>query len=111
RDRCAVAAVLIAACRSARPPIRWLPCVPRGNADTMGVMRLLCLTIALVLASCGDDSDCCDVKKDASIDAPVMNRVEVARVPVTVNLDVDMLFVVDDSVSTIDKQTNLKNAF
>ena len=73
-------------------------------------MRLLCLAWVLVLASCGDDSDCCDTPKDAAVDA-ALPRVEVARVPVTPNLDVDMLFVVDDSVSTLDKQTNLKNAF
>ena len=36
---------------------------------------------------------------------------EVARVPVTANRDIDLLFVVDNSPSTLDKQTNLKNAF
>ena len=36
-------------------------------------------------------------------------RTEVARVPVTVNRDVDILFVIGDSPSMLDKQTNLKN--
>ena len=38
-------------------------------------------------------------------------RVQVARVPVVKNTDVDLLFVVDDSPSMLDKQTNLKNNF
>jgi hypothetical protein len=38
-------------------------------------------------------------------------RTEVARVPVTPNRDVDLLFVIDDSPSMLDKQANLKAAF
>jgi hypothetical protein len=38
-------------------------------------------------------------------------RAEVARVPVLPNRDIDMLFIVDDSPSMLDKQTNLKAAF
>ncbi len=61
---------------------------------------------AAVLASC-DDNDCCTV--DAMPDVP--GAVEVARIPVIANRDVDLLFVIDDSPSMLDKQTNLKNAF
>ena len=71
-----------------------------------------CGVLVALLASCGDD-DCCAVDDDAAVTGDAMSdgRVEVARVPVVANLDVDMLFVIDDSPSTLDKQTNLKNAF
>jgi hypothetical protein len=72
---------------------------------------LVCL---LVLSSCGDD-DCCTVAQDARNDGAPPDAdpsyVEVARVPVTANADVDMLFVIDDSPSMLDKQANLKNNF
>ena len=47
----------------------------------------------------------------STIDAAPDGRSEVARVSVTPNLDVDMLYVIDDSPSMTDKQTTLKNAF
>ncbi|NVB77134.1 MAG: hypothetical protein HOV81_01950 [Kofleriaceae bacterium] len=67
---------------------------------------------ALVLAGC-DDDDCCKVDPDAGApgDGAGDGRVEVARVPAVANSDVDLLFVIDDSTSTLDKQTNLKNNF
>lgn len=81
------------------------------------VTRLLCLAAAMPLASCGGN-DCCTVQ-DAAIDAPadapadamVDPYAEVARIPLLLNNSVDLLFVVDDSPSMLDKQTNLKNAF
>lgn len=71
------------------------------------VMRLLCVAAAVPLASCGDD-DCCSTLHDAAIDTSVDAMeppyVEVARIPVTLNRDLDLLFVVDDSPSMLDKQ-------
>jgi hypothetical protein len=72
-------------------------------------MRLLYLMLALPLASCGGD-DCCKLPLDAANDANDP-YVEVARVPVTVNRDVDLLFVIDDSPSMLDKQANLRANF
>jgi hypothetical protein len=66
-----------------------------------------------MLASC-DGDDCCTVTPDAAAPGDTGSggdRVEVARVPAVANNDVDLLFVVDDSVSTLDLQTNLKTAF
>ncbi|HEY5951773.1 MAG TPA: hypothetical protein VIV40_40035 [Kofleriaceae bacterium] len=46
------------------------------------------------------------------MDGPLADpRTEVARVPITPNRDLDLLFVIDDSPSMLDKQTNLKSAF
>lgn len=80
-------------------------------------MRAWLCVCALVLTGC-DDDDCCKTDPDASVSQDTgsgsgsgSDRVEVARVPVALNRDVDMLFVIDDSPSTLDKQTNLKNAF
>src|SRR5215208_485095 len=42
---------------------------------------------------------------------PQQGRVEYKDIPVTVNRNIDILFVVDDSPSMLDKQTNLKNNF
>jgi hypothetical protein len=75
------------------------------------VMRSVWVACAAVLAGCGGDSDCCELKFDAAVPDAGPGRVEVARVPVVVNVDVDMLFVIDDSPSMLDKQTNLKNSF
>ncbi len=72
-------------------------------------MRIALLAMLLALASCGDD-DCCEVASDAAgMPDASDGRVEVARV--TPARDVDMLFVVDDSPSTLDKQTALTQAF
>lgn len=70
--------------------------------------------LAALLPSCGGN-DCCEMAHDAAvqIDAPGQGdgRVEVVRVPVTTNRDIDLLFMIDDSPSTLDKQTNLKSSF
>src|SRR5688572_14515095 len=42
---------------------------------------------------------------------PQQGRVEFKDIPVTVNRDIDILFVIDDSPSMLDKQTNLKTNF
>jgi hypothetical protein len=42
---------------------------------------------------------------------PEQGRVEYKDIPVTVNRDIDILFVIDDSPSMLDKQTNLKANF
>lgn len=42
---------------------------------------------------------------------PQQGRVEYKDIPVTVNRDIDILFVIDDSPSMLDKQTNLKANF
>src|SRR5262245_58212135 len=71
-------------------------------------MKPICVAVAWLLASCGGDDTCCELFPDGSLPD---GRVEVARVPAHANRDVDMLFVVDDSPSTLDKQQNLKAAF
>ena len=72
-------------------------------------MRIALLAMVLALASCGDD-DCCTVTSDAAgMPDASDGRVEVARV--TPARDIDMLFVIDDSPSTLDKQTALTQAF
>ena len=43
--------------------------------------------------------------------SPEQGRVEYKDIPVTVNRDIDILFVIDDSPSMLDKQTNLKANF
>lgn len=42
---------------------------------------------------------------------PQQGRVEYKDIPVTVNRNIDILFVIDDSPSMADKQANLKNNF
>src|SRR5215510_4872314 len=50
---------------------------------------------------------------DRSIDEvnPLQGRVEAKDIPVNVNRDLDLLFLIDDSPSMADKQTNLANNF
>lgn len=43
--------------------------------------------------------------------SPEQGRVEYKDIPVHVNRDIDILFVIDDSPSMLDKQTNLKKNF
>ncbi len=43
--------------------------------------------------------------------SPEQGRVEFKDIPVAVNRDIDILFVIDDSPSMADKQANLKNNF
>ena len=73
------------------------------------MLKLFLVTSVVVLVGCGDD-DCC-VIADASIDADPTLREEVASIAATPNRDVDLLFVVDDSPTMLDKQTSLTNAF
>lgn len=42
---------------------------------------------------------------------PEQGRVEYKDIPVTVNRNIDILFVIDDSVSMADKQTNIRENF
>ncbi|HSD90530.1 MAG TPA: hypothetical protein VLB44_23555 [Kofleriaceae bacterium] len=79
-------------------------------------MKRLLVGLALV-SGCGDD-DCCKVTMDAAVpDSPGptqdanLSLTEVALVPATVNRDVDLLFIIDDSPSMLDKQANLKSSF
>ena len=71
------------------------------NAVTLS--SLLGLTVVGLLAGC----------PDRSISQPDINqgRVEYKDIPIKVNRDIDILFVIDDSPSMSDKQTNLKNNF
>jgi hypothetical protein len=71
-------------------------------------MRFLYLVCLLPLASCGGDDDCCPTLHDGGAGD---GRVEVARVPVTVNRELDLLFVIDDSPNMLDKQMSLKSSF
>jgi hypothetical protein len=71
------------------------------NAVTLS--SLLGLTAVGLLSGC----------PDRTISQPDVNqgRVEYKDIPVTVNRDIDILFVIDDSVSMADKQANLRANF
>ena len=71
------------------------------NAVTLS--SFLGLTAVGLLAGCPD--------RTISEVNPQQGRVEYKDIPVTVNRDIDILFVIDDSPSMLDKQTNLKNNF
>jgi hypothetical protein len=73
-------------------------------------MRGFVLAVLAPLAACGDD-DCCKVTADASPFDANDGYVEVARVPVVINRDLDLLFVIDDSPGMLEKQINLQNNF
>lgn len=60
------------------------------------------LTLGL-LAGCPD--------RTISTVSPQQGRVEYKDIPVSINRDIDILFIIDDSPSMLDKQTNLKNNF
>jgi hypothetical protein len=64
---------------------------------------LLSLAAASLLVGCPDRS--------ISEVTPVQGRVEAKDIPVTVNRDVDLLFLIDDSPSMADKQANLAANF
>jgi hypothetical protein len=64
---------------------------------------LLGLAAASLLAGCPDRS--------ISEVTPLQGRVEAKDIPVTVNRDVDLLFLIDDSPSMADKQANLAANF
>ena len=73
-------------------------------------MRLAALLAIVVAAGCGDD-DFHNHPVDAPADGDGVMRTEVASLPATNNRDLDVLFVIDDSPSTLDKQTNLQQSF
>jgi hypothetical protein len=70
--------------------------------------------LAAMLASCGDD-DCCATPQDAASDATLGDAgtglTEVAHFASTTNRALDLLFVVDDSPSMLDKQNNMTASF
>jgi hypothetical protein len=72
----------------------------RNAVTTISLLGLLGLGL---LAGCPD--------RTISEVTPNQGRVEYKDIPVTVNRDIDILFVIDDSPSMLDKQTNLKNNF
>ena len=69
----------------------------------------VCLSSLLGIAAVGLLAGC----PDRSVSKPDVSqgRVEYKDIPVTVNRDIDILFIVDDSPSMLDKQTNLKANF
>jgi hypothetical protein len=72
------------------------------NLAVAGLVAGLSVGVGL-LAGCPDRSI-------SKID-PLQGRVEFKDIPVTVNRDIDLLFLVDDSPSMADKQTNLAANF
>ncbi|HEU4612575.1 MAG TPA: hypothetical protein VFS15_10880 [Kofleriaceae bacterium] len=72
----------------------------RNAVTTTSLLGLLGLAL---LAGCPD--------RTISKVNPNQGRVEFKDIPVSVNRDIDILFVIDDSNSMADKQTNLKNNF
>jgi hypothetical protein len=72
----------------------------RNAVTTTSLLSLLGLGL---LAGCPD--------RTISEVNPNQGRVEYKDIPVSVNRDIDILFVIDDSPSMLDKQTNLKNNF
>src|SRR5512143_4165841 len=75
-------------------------------------MRRVCIwSVGLVamLGGCGGE-DCCKVMGDAAPDASDGYLV-IVRTPVTINRDLDVLWVIDDSPGMLEKQTDLKNNF
>jgi hypothetical protein len=72
----------------------------RNAVTTTSLLGLLGLGL---LAGCPD--------RTISEVNPNQGRVEFKDIPVSVNRDIDILFVIDDSPSMLDKQTNLKNNF
>jgi hypothetical protein len=73
-------------------------------------MRKAATTTSLLgLATLGLLAGCPD--RTISEVNPQQGRVEYKDIPVTVNRDIDILFIIDDSPSMLDKQTNLKNNF
>jgi len=67
------------------------------------ISSLLSLTAAGLLAGCPD-------RTISEVD-PLQGRVEAKDIPIKVNRDVDLLFLIDDSPSMGDKQTNLAKNF
>jgi hypothetical protein len=73
------------------------------------------VAIALASSACGkvkpNPDAAMDAAADAAMDAAVDPRQTVVELPQTPTPDIDLLFVVDDSPSMLDKQLNLKNNF
>lgn len=72
-------------------------------------MRRAVASSLFALATVGALAGCPD--RSISEVTPVQGRVEAKDIPVTVNRDVDLLFVIDDSPSMADKQKNLADNF
>src|SRR3954464_8786991 len=72
-------------------------------------MRHVCLSSLLGVTAVGLLAGC----PDRSVSKPDVSqgRVEYKDIPITVNRKIDILFVIDDSPSMLDKQTNLKANF
>ncbi len=69
------------------------------------------VTLASFLAiACGGLLAGCPDRTISEV-TPQQGRVEYKEIPVTLNRNVDILFVVDDSPSMRDKQTNIRNNF
>jgi hypothetical protein len=64
----------------------------------------------LAIAACGSLLTGCPDRTISEV-TPQQGRVEYKEIPVTLNRNVDILFVVDDSPSMLDKQLNIKNNF
>src|SRR6187397_1802808 len=74
-----------------------------GRTMRVTFASFLAIACTSLLAGCPD--------RTISEVNPQQGRVEYKDIPVTVNRDIDILFVIDDSPSMLDKQTNLKNNF
>src|SRR5438132_3606142 len=61
---------------------------------------------ALVVGLCA-----CDFDRTIAVVEPQQGNVTVKDIPVTLNRDIDILFLVDDSPSMADKQANLEANF
>jgi hypothetical protein len=79
------------------------------SALEVPLMRHDVLTSLITLAATGLLTGCPD-RSISEVD-PAQGRVEYKDIPINVNRDVDILFVIDDSPSMRDKQTNLANNF
>jgi hypothetical protein len=64
----------------------------------------------LAIAACGSLLAGCPDRTISEVN-PQQGRVEYKEIPVTLNRNVDILFVIDDSPSMLDKQLNIKNNF
>ena len=64
----------------------------------------------LAIAACGSLLTGCPDRTISEVN-PQQGRVEYKEIPVNLNRNVDILFVIDDSPSMLDKQLNIKNNF
>lgn len=76
-------------------------------------MRVLALAVVIAGANAGCGEDDCCAFRDAAIVGPDAGLPydELVRFPVTVNRDLDVLFVIDDSIGGLEQQTALKESF